>query len=77
MDKQVKEVARKKVGEYLKKIREDKGVSTYKMMKEGVRVEVLKSIEDGSKNYTIDNFLNYIRVVDSYFCLVDKEEVVD
>jgi transcriptional regulator with XRE-family HTH domain len=74
MNDMVKQLARQKVGQYLKGIREGKGLSTYQITKEhGIRFEVIKAIEEGSSNYTIDNFLGYIGAIDCYFYLENKE----
>jgi transcriptional regulator with XRE-family HTH domain len=52
--KEIKEVARQKIGEYLKSLREEKGISTYQMTKShGIRFEAIQAIEEGSSNYTI------------------------
>lgn len=74
IEKQVKELARQKVGEFLKSIRDEKGISTYQMTKShGIRFEVIQAIESGSANYTIDNFLVYIAAIDCYFYLANRE----
>ena len=74
MKDEIKLVARQKIGEYLKSIREDKKITTYQMIKEtGIRFEAIKSIEEGSSNYTIDNFLTYVSALDCYFYLANKE----
>lgn len=74
MHKQIKEEARQKIGEYLKSLREEKGISTYHMTKShGIRFEAIQAIEEGSSNYTIDNFLTYISALDCYFYLANRE----
>lgn len=74
MKKETKEVARQKIGEYLKDLREEKGISTYQMTKShGIRFEAIQAIEEGSSNYTIDNFLTYISALDCYFYLANRE----
>jgi len=74
MNKEVKEVARQKIGEYLKSLREEKGISTYQMTKSHrIRFEAIQSIEEGSSNYTIDNFLTYIAALDCYFYLANRD----
>lgn len=74
MKKEIKEVARQKIGEYLKSLREEKGISTYQMTKShGIRFEAIQAIEEGSSNYTIDNFLTYISALDCYFYLASRE----
>jgi len=65
-----KEIARRKIGEHLKGIRREKDISTYQITKEhGIRFEVIQAIEEGSANYTIDNFLAYIGAIDCSFYL--------
>lgn len=74
MKKEVKEIARQKIGEYIKSLREEKGISTYQMTKShGIRFEVIQAIEEGSSNYTIDNFLTYISALDCYFYLANRD----
>lgn len=74
MNKQIKEIARQKVGQYLKAIREEKGITTYQLTKQfGIRFEAIKAIEEGSANYSIDNFLAYIQAVDCYFYLANRD----
>lgn len=75
MRKEIKEVARQEIGEYLKSLREEKGISTYQMTKShGIRFEAIQAIEGGSGNYTIDNFLTYISALDCYFYLANRNE---
>ena len=46
---------KKIIGENLKAIREKKGLTIYKVAKQGnIRIEQVNSIEIGEKNYTID-----------------------
>lgn len=74
MMKEVKEVARHKIGEYLKSLREKKEISTYQMTKShGLRFEAIQAIEEGSSNYTIDNFLTYISALDCYIYLANRD----
>lgn len=49
------------IGENLKAIREKKGLTIYKVAKQGnIRIEQVNSIEIGEKNYTIDALIGYI-----------------
>lgn len=74
MKKEIKEEARKQIGKYLEGIRLEKGISTYKITKEhGLKYEEIRAIEEGSANYTIDNFLIYLSALDCYFYLADKD----
>ena len=74
MRKEIKEAARQKIGEYIKSLREGKGISTYQITKDhGIRFEVIQAIEQGSKNSTIDNFLSYISAIDCYFYLANRD----
>lgn len=74
MKKEIKEVARQKIGDYLKSLREEKGISTYQMTKShGIRFEAIQAIEAGGSNYTIDNFLTYISALDCYFYLANRD----
>lgn len=73
MSNEIKIVARQQIGEYLKGIRVEKGISTYRMTKEwGLKFEVIQAIEDGSSNYTIDSFLSYIGAIECCFYLESK-----
>ena len=52
---------KKIIGENLKAIREKKGLTIYKVAKQGnIRIEQVTSIEIGEKNYTIDALIGYI-----------------
>ena len=74
MNKEIKQVARQKIGEYLKSLRKEKGISTYQMTKShGIRFEAIQAIEKGSRNYTIDNLLTYISALDCYFYLANRD----
>lgn len=58
------------IGLQLKKIREDKKISTYKIIKSHkLRFEAIKAIEEGSSNYTIDNLLKYLDAIGCVFCV--------
>jgi len=39
----------------------------------GIRFEAIQAIEEGSSNYTIDNFLTYISAIDCYFYLANRD----
>lgn len=55
------EEQRKQIGNLLKQIRENKGITLYRIEKEtDIRFETLKAIETGSLRYNIDTFLTYI-----------------
>lgn len=73
MNKEIKELARKKIGEYLKSVREDQGLIRQNLVDKGLRWEEVKAIEEGETNYTIDKFLTYISIVDCYFYLAPRE----
>lgn len=55
--------ARKMIGAFLKEIREDKSIRIQRLRDEGLHFDVVKSIEEGTKAYTIDSLLNYCQVV--------------
>lgn len=63
---------RKEIGEILAKIRNKKNISTYKMVKAGIRLQTMKAIEKGSSNYTIDTLLLYVDTVDAQIVIKDK-----
>ena len=74
MNEEITKIGRKKIGEYLKSLREDKGISTYQMTKShGIQFALIKAIEEGSTNYTIDSFLTYISALDCYFYLANRD----
>lgn len=53
------------LGEALKKKRESKDLSKYHFQENGVRQELLNSIESGDKNYRIDSLLKYIEILNA------------
>lgn len=55
---------RQKLGKILKKLRQQKKISTYVMLQKGIRVDTLKHMESGTKNYTIDKFLLYLDILE-------------
>jgi transcriptional regulator with XRE-family HTH domain len=74
IEKEVKNLARQKIGEFLKSVRKEKNISTYQMTNShGIRFEVIQAIERGGANYTIDNFLVYIEAIDCYFYLANRD----
>jgi len=76
MKGEIKMIARQKIGEYLKSLRQEKGISTYQMTKShGIRFEAIQAIEEGSTNYTIDNFLTYISALDCYLYLANRGDL--
>ena len=50
-------MTKSEIGQYLSKVRKLKNVSYYSLHKLGLKQEVVKSIENGDKNYTIDSLL--------------------
>ncbi len=74
MNNDVLKEARKKIGEYLSEVREEKGVSYYAMQKQtGLRYEQAKAIESGSDNYTIDSLLKMAVSLDLYVFFAPKD----
>ena len=73
INKEVITIARQKVGEYIKMIREEKGYTLYEVaQKSGLQITQLRKIEAG-EGFTIDSFLAIIHGLDLYFFLRDKE----
>lgn len=65
--------AREVIGEYLKNLREEKGISKYAIIKEtGLRIELINSVETGSSAYTIDTLLKYTTGIGAYVFFGDK-----
>lgn len=74
IDEKIIVSGREVIGQYLKGVRKEKGISIYRIEKEtGVQRQVLNSIEDGSKAYTIDSFLKYTTAIGVYLFFGDKE----
>ncbi len=74
INEQVIIVARQKVGEYLKSIREEKELTYYAVAKlADISIEQVQGIEDGSKAYTFDTFMKITHALDCYFFLEDKK----
>lgn len=58
--KQELETSRKKLGQVLKGSRKLQKISVYKLCKDvGLSPEQVRTIEEGTKNYTIDSYLAY------------------
>ena len=70
MNKEEIKKQRQEIGAALKKSREENGISLHST---GLRYEVGKAIEDGSKSYTIDSFLIYVDAIGGKFFQEDKE----
>lgn len=57
-----KQDMRKNLGYKFKALREEKGLSAYKVAQSGnIRIEQVKAVECGESNYTIDVFLGYLK----------------
>jgi len=68
------EIARKKVGEYLKKIRTDRKLSYYNVSENsGLTIGQIQSIENGEKAYTIDSFFRITRALNCYLLLEHRD----
>jgi transcriptional regulator with XRE-family HTH domain len=66
--------ARKKIGEYLSEVREEKGISYYAIQKQtGLRYEQAKAIESGSDNYTIESLLKMAVSLDLYIFFAPRD----
>jgi len=74
IDEKVIVSGREVIGQYLKEMRKEKGISIYRIEKEtGVTRQIINSIEDGSRAYTIDSFLKYTSSIGAYLFFGDKE----
>lgn len=70
INKEVTEVARQKLGDFLRSERERKGISKYRVIQNsGMSMDQVNAIEKGSKAYTIDALLAYVTAIDCYFNL--------
>lgn len=56
---------KKQLGEILKAKRDAASLSKYHFQKEGLRQELLNSIEEGSKKYAIDSLFKYIEILNA------------
>ncbi|MDD6210499.1 MAG: hypothetical protein PUB21_07845 [Bacteroidales bacterium] len=66
---------REVIGEWLKKFREERGLNTETISVKGkISIDKIDYIENGSENYTIDEFLSYIIGSDLYLFLSEKSE---
>lgn len=69
-----KQTYREVLGQRLKEFREERGLSMYAVsQKGGIRIEQVKAVEEGLKNYTIDIFLGYIAGSDLYMYFAEKD----
>lgn len=67
MEKSVIIAAREVIGDYLSKIRVEKKISKYQLIKSvDLRMEIIDAIEKGSSAYTIDSFFKYLNGVGIY-----------
>jgi transcriptional regulator with XRE-family HTH domain len=76
INKKVTEIARQKLGDFLRSERERKGLTKYRIMQNsGMTIDQVNAIEAGSKSYTIDALLAYVTALDCYFnlSLPDRE----
>jgi transcriptional regulator with XRE-family HTH domain len=70
-----KQTYRDVLGERLRTFREDRGLTVYKVAKNGgIRIDQVKAIESGGTNYTIDSLLGYILGNDLYIYFAEKSE---
>jgi transcriptional regulator with XRE-family HTH domain len=70
-----KQYYREVLGERLRAFREDRGLTAYKVAKNGgIRIDQVRAIESGETNYTINIFLGYITGSDLYIYFAEKSE---
>ena len=66
------DAARKLCGQHLKTIREEKGISVWKIaQKSGCSIKNIHNIEEGN-GYHIDSFFRYIAALDVFFYLAER-----
>lgn len=63
VNKEVLKSAREIIGCFLRELRKEKGIPIQRLRDAGMNFHVIKSIEEGSKSYTIDSLLIYCQVV--------------
>lgn len=65
---------RKVMGQRLREFRESRGLSRYRVAKNGeMPIHRVTDVENGETNYTIDTFLSYIRGCDLYMYFAEKD----
>ena len=70
-----KKVYREVIGERLKEFREDRGMTEEEVARVGgITVEKVMEIEDGNRNYSMDDFIGYIVGSDLYMYFAEKTE---
>lgn len=52
---------RSNLGKKIETLRKERGISTYKLIKNGVKTRHIYAIENGKHNYTIDTLFDYIQ----------------
>lgn len=73
MEEGVVIAAREVIGDYLSKLRQEKQISKYRIIQEtGLNMNIINSIEQGTKSYTIDSFLKYTQAIGVYLFFGDK-----
>lgn len=65
---------REVLGQGLASMRNDKGISTYRIRQSTkLNHDTISQIETGSAAYTIDSLLKYLQAIDVYVFFADKE----
>lgn len=65
---------RKALGEQLRRFRESRGLTRYRIAKNGdIPPQRVRDVENGDMNYTIDTFLGYIRGCGLHMYLTETE----
>lgn len=65
---------RKVMGERLRAFRESRGLSACQVAKKGgIRVDQVRWVEEGNRNYTIDAFLGYVTGCNLYMYFAAKD----
>jgi predicted transcriptional regulator len=69
---------RKIVGEQLKKFREMRGLSLWKLAQIAkIQIKIVQAVEKGETNYTIDSFFKYIEACGLYIYFSEKDKQVE
>ncbi len=73
MDNNLIPSVREVIGENLKKFRESKQITIYRLINEtGLSRQQLNAIEKGETSYTIDSFIKYISALNLYIFFGEK-----
>lgn len=69
--------SRRKIGEYLKQVRERKDLTKYAVAQiSGLQIRIINSIEDGSSSYTMDSFMKLINALGLHLTIQKSKQTI-